>query len=228
MKHLKSIFTSLFFLISLSLIVAVSVSAQPPGGDTGGDQSGGQMPGGMGQQTDGQMPGGMGQQGGMQMDAEQMQQVMAERYKELLGMGDEEWAVIGPYVLKVSELSQSSSQSNSGGMRMMMRGNMTGGPQGQGQNQQQSDQSEDQSANQNQRGNRGNMMGQQSGDENLEALQTLLEDENATSDEIKSKLATLRKTRETAKRELAAAQKELRELLTLRQEAMLVVMGLLE
>jgi hypothetical protein len=66
------------------------------------------------------------------------------------------------------------------------------------------------------------------GDESLEALQTLLDDENATSGEIKTKLAALRKAREKSKQELIAAQRELRELLTLRQEATLVVMGLLE
>ena len=75
--------------------------------------------------------------------------------------------------------------------------------------------------------NRGDR-GTEQQDENLQALQTLLEDENATSDEIKSKLSALRKAQVTAKQELAVAQKELRELLTLRQEAMLVVMGLLE
>jgi chromosome segregation ATPase len=107
-------------------------------------------------------------------------------------------------------------------MRMMMggRGNTPGGTQGQDQSQEQ-----DQSQNQSQR-SMSTTRGSQ--DENLQALQTLLEDKNATSDEIKAKLSVLRKAREAAKQELAQAQRELRELLTLRQEAMLVVMGLLE
>ena len=144
--------------------------------------------------------------GRTQMDSEQIQQRMVKRYQDLLGMSDEEWAVIGPYVLKVTTLS-SSTQSWESGMRTMMmsgRGNTTRGTQTES----------------------GGAMTQP--DDYLEALETLLEDENATSDEIKAKLSALRTARETARQELAMAQKELRELLTLRQEATLVVMGLLE
>lgn len=213
MTHFKSVFR--FFAVLLLCLFATTgfALAQPPASGAGDQAGGGQMQGApMGQQ---------GGPGGMQIDQEQMQQMMAERYMELLGMSDEEWAVIGPYVLKVQELS-SSTQTRRSGMRMMMggRGNMPQGEQAQGE-----DQTQDQASNQDQRG-RGMMRGSQ--DENLTALQTLLEDENATNDEIKSKLAALRKAREIAKKELATARKELRELLTLRQEAMLVVMGLLE
>jgi hypothetical protein len=206
MNHLKSVILMLA-VFSVSLLMTTGwVLAQPPGGAAGNQGGEGQVQGGP---------------GGMQMDQEQMQQMMAQRYQEVLGMSDEEWAVIGPYVLKVANLSQ-ASQSRGSGMRMMMggRGNRQQGTQAQEQTQTQSE-----SSNQNRRG-RGMTRGSQ--DENLQALQTLLEDEGATTDEIKTKLSTLRKARETAKQELAVAQKELRELLTIRQEAMLVVMGLLE
>lgn len=214
MSNLKSSVYLLAVLIFTLFMTTGSATAQPPGGQSDDQGEAGQMQGGpMGQQ---------GGPGGMQMDQEQMQQMMAQRYQELLGISDEEWAVIGPYILKVSTLSQ-SSQSRGGGMRMMMggRGNMPQGAQGQ----EQAQAPQGQESNQDQRG-RGMMRGGQ--DENLQALQTLLEDENATTDEIKTKLSALRKAREAARQELAVAQKELRKLLTLRQEAMLVVMGLLE
>ena len=47
-------------------------------------------------------------------------------------------------------------------------------------------------------------------------------------DQIKAKLTALRAAREQARRELATAQRSLRQLLTLRQEAHLVLRGLLD
>ena len=51
---------------------------------------------------------------------------------------------------------------------------------------------------------------------------------NASDDEYKAKLAALRDARAKAKAELTAAQKELKEVLTQRQEAVLVTNGMLE
>jgi len=61
-----------------------------------------------------------------------------------------------------------------------------------------------------------------------QALQTTLQNTAATPDEIKAKLTALRAAREKAKQELAVAQKQLKEVLTLRQEAQLVMMGMLD
>jgi chromosome segregation ATPase len=60
-----------------------------------------------------------------------------------------------------------------------------------------------------------------------DALQTTLENTSATPEEIKAKLTALRTAREKARQELATAQKELREVLSLRQEAQMVLMGML-
>ncbi len=193
MTHLKTLYSVIAVLLLCLFMTTGSAWAQvadEKGGDSG--------------ETSQKQRG----QGRTQVDSEQIQQRIVQRYQELLGMSDEEWAVIGPYVLKVSTLS-SSTQSRITVLRMMMggRGNTTQGTQDQAQT-------------------RGRGMTTQ--DENLQALQTLLEDEGATSDEIKTKLSALRKAREAATLELATARKELRELLTLRQEALLVVMGLLE
>jgi len=193
MTHLKSVYGVIAVLLLCLFMTTGSALAQKTD-EKGGDSA-----------VTGQKQRG---QGRTQMDPEQMQQRLVQRYQEFLGMSDEEWAVIGPYVLKVSTLSSSSQSRGTGRTMMGGRGNTTQETDAQTQT----------------RGNRGT----EQQDENLQALQTLLEDENATSDEIKSKLSALRKAQATAKQELAVAQKELRELLTLRQEAMLVVMGLLE
>jgi len=216
MTHAKSVCWMVSVLLLCMLISAGGAVAQPPGGAIGNTDAAGQMGGAPTGQQGG--PGGMQR---TQMDSAQMQQMMAQRYQELLGMSDEEWAVIGPYVLKVATLSQ-ATQTRGSAMRTMMggRGNTPGSDTGRNRSQ-----DRNAPATQDQRG-RGMMTG--GGDENLQSLETLLEDENASSDEIKAKLSALRKSREASKQELIAAQKELRELLTLRQEATLVVRGLLE
>ena len=59
-------------------------------------------------------------------------------------------------------------------------------------------------------------------------LRSTLENKEASPEEIKEKLAALRKAQENARQELAKAQQELRGELTMRQEAQLVLMGLLD
>ena len=59
-------------------------------------------------------------------------------------------------------------------------------------------------------------------------LKTVLDNKDASADEIKAKLAALRDARNAAKGELTKAQGELKELLTQRQEAVLVNMGILD
>lgn len=59
-------------------------------------------------------------------------------------------------------------------------------------------------------------------------MRKALENKDTSADVIKEKLAALRAAKEKAKAALVAAQKELRELLTQRQEAVLVSVGLLD
>ena len=145
-------------------------------------------------------------------DPEQMRQRMAERLKETLGASDEEWAVIAPRLEKVQTLS---FQSRTGGMGFMFGrvrgGRRFGGPAGQpGETrpEQSSEQSPVQKA--------------------AEELRTIVDSEGAGESDIKQKLTAYREAREEARKELAKAQEELREVLTLRQEAQLVLMGTLE
>ena len=51
---------------------------------------------------------------------------------------------------------------------------------------------------------------------------------NASADDLKAKMTALREARAQARQQLTQAQAELKELLTAKQEAALVMMGLLE
>jgi hypothetical protein len=59
-------------------------------------------------------------------------------------------------------------------------------------------------------------------------LRTLLEDKAASEDQIKQKLTAFREARDKARTELASLQKELKEVLMPRQEAVLVNSGMLD
>lgn len=159
----------------------------------------------------GQGPG--GERGPREFDPERMQQMMQQRMQEQLGATAEEWKVLGPRVMKVMNLSRQVNTGAGGMFRMGMagrRGGAQGGPEGPG-------------------GRRGPMgQGEPTAvDTASEALQTALENTAATPDEIKTKLTALRAAKEKAKAELATAQQELKQVLTLRQEAQLVLMGML-
>ncbi len=150
--------------------------------------------------------------GGRQFDPERMHQMMEQRMRQQLGATEQEWKVLGPRVMKVAELSR---QTRGGGMGGMMPGGM--GPM--------------------MGGRRGSMMGggpggpgkeQTAVEKAHEQLRTVLDNTSATPEQIKTQLAALRKARETARQQLAAAQKDLRETITVRQEAQLVMMDILE
>ncbi len=138
-------------------------------------------------------------------DPERMRQRYEERIKEVMGITDEEWKVLQPRLEKVQTLSRQAR--GRGGMRGMFgrRGRSGGRPEATGDTRERS-----------------------KVEKAVEQLRTTLENEDAKPKEIKSMLTALRKAREKAKQELAKAQKELSELLTVRQEAQLVLMGMLD
>jgi anthranilate phosphoribosyltransferase len=59
-------------------------------------------------------------------------------------------------------------------------------------------------------------------------LRQMLANKDASADQIKAKLTALRVAQEHSRQELTKARQNLRQLLTLRQEAMLVLNGLLD
>lgn len=169
----------------------------------------------------GQPQGRAGQRGGQRgmSDPARMRQMMEQRMKEQLGTTDQEWTIIGPRLTKVMNLSRQTGMGAGMG-RMFMRGRR--GPQGDPQG---GPQDTDRAG---RRGARGPFGQEPTAVDNAsDALQTTLENASATPDDIKAKLTALRTAKEKARQELATAQKELREVLTLRQEAQLVLMGML-
>jgi len=196
------------FVIVGLLLVGQSIS-QP--GQRGGQRGGMQGPPGQG---------GMQGRGG-RFDPEQMRQMMEQRMQEALGATDVEWKVLGPRVMKVQELSR---QTGGSGRGMMFGRGMRGGPGGQG------GRGGDRPG-----GDRPGGRGPGGTDRELteveksqQELQTTLENTAAAPDTIKQQLTKLRAAREKAKQELAKAQQDLRQVLTLRQEATLVLMGMLD
>jgi hypothetical protein len=170
-------------------------------------------------------------------DFAQMRQMMMDRLKEATGASDDEWKVIEPRIEKLEDLQRQAGgrgpgmfgpppgpggpggPGNAGGPPAAPdnaggpgaggpppggpdRGfGGPGGPQGQPQSEVQQKQSD---------------------------LRETLQNNDATADDVKAKVAALRDARAKAKAELAQAQDDLRQILSLRQEAALVSFGILE
>jgi hypothetical protein len=152
-------------------------------------------------------PGGMGGPGGGNFDPAQMQQMMMQRYQEQLGItNDTEWSAIQPLVQKVMD-AQRGARGNMG--RMFGRGGPGGGPGGRG-------------------GGPGGPggFGQQQPDPTAEALQQAVEN-NAPGEQVKDLLAKYQAAQKAKQAALAAAQEDLRKVLSVQQEALATLMGLL-
>jgi len=154
-------------------------------------------------------------------DPAQMRQRMMERWKEQLGADDEAWKVIEPRLTKVMELSRDAMAGGRGGMFGF--GRMRGGPGGPG---------GPGGADNTRGGDRPRFPGEENREQTAvekaaEALNTTLENQSASADTIKQQLTALRAARVKAQQDLATAQQELRQILSVRQEALLVVSGML-
>jgi hypothetical protein len=183
---------------------AGNLLAQDDGGGSGGPGGGGPGgPGGFGG------PGGMGGPGGPgggNFDPAQMQQMMMQRVQEQLGItNDTEWSAIQPLVQKVMD-AQRAARGNMG--RMFGRGG-PGGPGGGGPG-----------------GGGPGGFGQQQSDPAADALQQAL-DSSAPTDQIKNLLAKYQASQTAKQATLATAQNDLRKVLTVQQEALATLMGLL-
>jgi hypothetical protein len=153
-------------------------------------------------------PGGPGGPGGRRgnFDPEQMRQRMMERYREALEIkSDDEWKVIQPRIQKVVD---ARTALGAGGARFFGRPRGGNDAQGGGAG----------------RGGRGGF-GEPSAE--AESLQTAL-DAKASSEEIKTKLAKLRESNKQKEAALTQAQEDLRKVLSVRQEAEAVLLGLLK
>jgi hypothetical protein len=133
----------------------------------------------------------------------QMRERMMERYKESLGVkNDDEWKVIQERIEKVLE-----AQREMRGVGMGGRGGRRGG--------------------QDNNGPRNDPASSSASNTAGAELQKALED-NASGEVINAKLANYREWRKTAEAKLEKAQAELQKVLVRKQEARLVLMGLLK
>jgi hypothetical protein len=152
---------------------------------------------------------------------EQFRQRMNERIKTTLKASDEEWAVIQPLLNNVQEKMRETMLGRFGGGPRPDRG--PGGPRENGQ----AGGERPERTNNAERPNRPDRPASASSAE-VTALRTALESDATSNTEIKAKLEALRKSREKAVADLAQARTELKAVLNLRQEAALVMMGMLD
>ena len=157
-------------------------------------------------------PGGPGgRQGRGNWDPEQMRQRMMERVREQLAVKDDaEWSVIESRIKKISD-SRSGMGRGFGGP-----GGGPGGPGGQGA-----------PGGQGGQGGRQGRGGFGQANPDAEVLQTAL-DSGASADDIKVKLTAYRAAAKVKEGQLEKAQDELRQLLSVKQEARAVLLGLLK
>jgi len=146
-------------------------------------------------------------------DPEQMRQRMMERYKERLEVtNDDEWKIISDRIEKVMTAQR---ETRIGGFGFGGPGGRRGG-----------DTAQADAGNNGGRRNRGGMFGGEPNPD-AEALQKAL-DSKASADDLKAKMAKLRDNLKEKEAKLAKAQDELRKVLSARQEATAILMGLLK
>ena len=138
--------------------------------------------------------------GGGGFDPTQFRQRMMDNIKQQMDAKDDEWKVIEPKLQKVMDLNM---QSRMGGRGFGGRGGQNRGG--------------------NQQATADNPVAKA-----MQDLRETLDNKDASADDIAKKLTALRDARDKSHTELAAAQKDLKEVLTQRQEAVLVMMGQLE
>jgi len=139
-----------------------------------------------------------------------IQQRQLENLREQLAItNNDEWSLIEKRLSKVTELRTQSLLGAGAGMMGGMGGRGgRGGPGGPG-------------------GGRGGFANMFPTDPNVEALQKVI-DGNGSATQIKAAVDKLRDARKQKQEELTKAQASLREVLTARQEAILIVNGMLE
>lgn len=139
--------------------------------------------------------------GGRGGNPQQFRQRMEDRLKADLGVNEDEWKALQPRVEKVMELQQASSVR---GFGRRGRGGGNGGDPNQ------------------------SLAPSAPVQAKAQDLQKVLDNKDAKPEEIKAALQALRDARTQSREELTKAQSDLRDLLTTRQESVLVMAGLLE
>jgi len=142
-------------------------------------------------------------------DPAQMREQRMNDMKERLGATDDEWKVLQPKLTKVMDAQRESFGGMFGGR---------GGRGGRG-----GDRGGDQAQN-----NRPNNTPETKLMKAQSELRTTLENKTAPNGDVQAKLKAYREARDKARTDLQAAQKDLKEVCSVRQEAALVMAGMLE
>jgi len=143
-----------------------------------------------------------GGQGRGNFDPEQMRERMAQMMRERLSATDEEWKVIEPRLMAVQEKQRTGMGGRFGGMMGAFGGRDRGG--------------------------NGPQRPPREGMEEIQALRDAVETADTPATELKAKMKAVRELRKKNEAELKVAREKLREVLTVRQEATLVLMGTLD
>jgi len=151
----------------------------------------------------------------MRQRMEEFRQRMSDRLREQLGATEDEWKILEPRIQKVQDLMRQGRGGFRGRGYMPGGGGRFGRDRGRGPREGQTPEGAPEED-------------QPDIVKKTEALRSLLEDETSSASSIKAALDALRAARERAQQELAAARNELREVITARQEAQLVLMGILD
>ena len=154
---------------------------------------------------------------------EAFRQRINDRLKTALKASDDEWSVIQPLLEKVEEKQREVLTNRFGGL---MRG---GGPGGERRRPADNGGNAAQAAGQGE----GNRPARREGNRpqpsaEAAALETALQDDNTNVNDVKTRLAALRAERAKANADLASARTDLQKVLNMRQEAVLVLAGMLE
>ncbi len=173
-------------------------------------------------------PGGPGFTGGPG-DPTRFRQIMLQQMKQRLGIDDEAWKVIAPRLAKVMDLNRQLSAG------LGMFGTFGGRPGGPVvlPGAQPGTAGAPANATARVRTARANPAVREGGPQGeptalgkaIAQLRTTLANPSASPEDIKKRLTAVQAARERLKQELAAAQGDLRKLLTVRQEAQLILMG---
>ena len=130
---------------------------------------------------------------------EEFMKRMSDALKTSLKVTDEEWTVLKPLIEKVQTAQREAGAGRGFG------GRGPGGP-----------------------GGDNNTPDTRPGAAESAALRTALESDSTSADDLKAKLAAVRAVRKKGAADLAVAREELKKVVTVRQEAVLVSMGMLE
>ncbi len=176
-------------------------------------------------------PGGGGPGGGTDAERQarfdQFRQQMDTRMKELLRASDEEYAVLKPRIEKIQSLNRANDTRRAGFSMLSSNSSWRTRGSNPGDGQRQPNTQENQDPNRQSRSPFGDTPTTPVSIKTQE-MQAVLEAKDAANDTLKAKLAELRAARKQAKQEMTQLQEELRALCSIRQESVLVMLGILE